>query len=931
MLPWFNQNMPRQTITNIVSCAATSCTLFCYALFMMGVLLIGGCSGQNSTAGDGLDQEFILSRSALPEYEARIDHRGLIEKTMDWDNDHDLRSRATAIYRNSCFGCHGDNEQPGSLPNSNKFWKDEFRHGSDPYSMYQTVTRGYGQMPPHTHLTPVQKYEVLAFIREKLIKPHNPEQYIAMDSAYLASIPEGDTEGPLPQPYHPWEDMDYGNWLIRSFELSDSLDPPKVISKRGSPLPNEDYSQVNFAYKGIAMRLDPGEGGIAAGNTFALFDHDLMRFVGAWTGKGFIDWEDILLDDQHNVYPRTVGRRLMANPVAPGWADPETDSFNDPRMRGADGRKFGPLPTSWAKFKGIYRFQDQAIISYTIGSASVLERYKQLKSGENTVIARTLQVTNISRPLRLRVAPDSISVVLKGRGAVLAKQNGVTTAHIPIGSEANFTLYMSGGNLKDLQAIASVQPDSNLLEQLTHGSESLYPDILHSPIIPGDDQQPYAVDVLVLPQSNPWKSRLRLTGIDFLEGGESAVISTIDGEVWRVDGINQLSGSATWKRIATGMFQPLGIKIHGEDIYVSCRDQIVILRDLNGDGETDFYESFNSDHQVTEHFHEFAMGLQTDEQGNFYYAKSGRHARTSLVPQHGTLIKVSADGQKSEILAKGFRAANGVCVNPDGSFFVTDQQGYWNPMNRINRVTPGGFYGNMWGYGAPKDSSDHLMEKPMMWVDMKYDRSPAELLWAESDQWGPLNGKLLNLSYGYGKIFLIMTEAVEGIHQAGMVELPLPQFPTGIMRARINPNDGQLYACGMAAWATSRMIQLGGLYRVRYTGRPLHLPITMKALKNGIELQFSEALDPNDAIRVDNYQISTWDIHRSSKYGSDRYNVKEMQISRVEIDSDGNTVLLHLPDIQPTRIMEIKYQLKSVDGKSFQGAIQNTINELPPV
>ena len=123
----------------------------------------------------------------------------------------------------------------------------------------------------------------------------------------------------------------------------------------------------------------------------------------------------------------------------------------------------------------------------------------------------------------------------------------------------------------------------------------------------------------------------------------------------------------------------------------------------------------NHDHQVTDHFHEFAMGLQVDKEGNFYYAKSGRHAREALVPQHGTLIKVSKDGKKSEIIASGFRAANGICLNPDGSFLVTDQQGYWNPMNRINWIDTGGenkFFGNMWGYNPPADSGDLAMVPP---------------------------------------------------------------------------------------------------------------------------------------------------------------------------------------------------------------------------
>ena len=84
------------------------------------------------------------------------------------------------------------------------------------------------------------------------------------------------------------------------------------------------------------------------------------------------------------------------------------------------------------------------------------------------------------------------------------------------------------------------------------------------------------------------------------------------------------------------------------------------------------------------------MGLQVGQEGNFYNAKSGRHARTSLVPQNVTLIKVSSDGQTSTILANGFRVANGVCLNLTDPF-CPDQEGYWNPMNRINRVMPGLF------------------------------------------------------------------------------------------------------------------------------------------------------------------------------------------------------------------------------------------------
>ena len=143
---------------------------------------------------------------------------------------------------------------------------------------------------------------------------------------------------------------------------------------------------------------------------------------------------------------------------------------------------------------------------------------------------------------------------------------------------------------------------------------------------PGKDDGPFAVDTFALPEKNPWNAQLRLTGFDFYPDGKRMAVCSWDGDVWLVGGSTIPKPGSRWQRIASGLFQPLGLKIRDGHVFVCCRDQIVRLHDLNGDGETDFYECFNNDHQVTEHFHEFAMGLQTDAEGNFYYAKSGRHA-----------------------------------------------------------------------------------------------------------------------------------------------------------------------------------------------------------------------------------------------------------------------------------------------------------------
>lgn len=74
-----------------------------------------------------------------------------------------------------------------------------------------------------------------------------------------------------------------------------------------------------------------------------------------------------------------------------------------------------------------------------------------------------------------------------------------------------------------------------------------------------------------------------------------------------------------------------------------------------------------------------------------------------------------------------------------------------------------------------------------------------------------------------------------------MCALPLPTFPTGIMRPRFHPTDGQLYVCGMFAWAGNQS-RPGGFYSVRHTGKPTDLPVGLKARTGGVELTFSDAL-----------------------------------------------------------------------------------------
>jgi len=123
-------------------------------------------------------------------------------------------------------------------------------------------------------------------------------------------------------------------------------------------------------------------------------------------------------------------------------------------------------------------------------------------------------------------------------------------------------------------------------------------------------------------------------------------------------------------------------------------------------------------------------------------------------------------------------------------------------------------------------------------------------------------------------------------------------------------------------------IQPGGLYRIRATGQPMHLPVGLHATRSGMQITFTEPLDEEAARELLNYQVTTWSLKRTENYGSDHYGTKHVAVESVQVSADRKTITLLMPDIQPTWCMEINYSLKLADGAPFLGVIHNTVHQL---
>lgn len=719
-----------------------------------------------------------------------------------------------------------------------------------------------------------------------------------------------------------WQDMDFG---------------PFFTSTLGAP-----YPPGNITYKGISIRLGKDK------NAAICFDTDLLRVSCAWTGnfvKIYPAREGLA---QH---PDVAGTVAFGTFPVPGWSIGEKPDFADPRPD-----KLGPLPREVGHYQGLYVRGDDVILSYTIGETQIKEYWDAINDEGRIAFIRYLNIGPHKEVLQLRMAD-----IVGGKFHVdghevdgflyqISNDRGNTRIVDPeygdmgmiinnISLEKLSVRFEPAKGTRSYRIKAWFSPDADLrkfesiripdkkpdFSDLFKGGPPRYPQAVFTKGVLGKETGPYAVDTLTAPDDNPWKSFLRFSGHDFFSNGDLAVCS-ISGDVWIVSGIDDKLENLKWRRFATGLHQPLGLKILKDKIYVLGRDQITRLHDLNSDGEADFYENFNNQCKVTDNGHSYACNLEADPQGNLYYTKCGDNTEHG-----GTLLRVLADGSKLDVFATGLRNPNGLGVSPDGQVFEADNQGEWTPASRLDLVKPGMFLGYVPMSHQKVQPTDP--GKPLCWMPQNCDNSSASQTWVTSDNWGLPRGEIIHTSYGAAAIYHVMHETVNGQIQGGVYRFPL-SFATGIMRARFSPKDGQLYVSGLKGWQTAGSRD-GALQRVRYTGKSVQMPAALHIRKNGIELGFTTPLDPKTAADPDSYSILQWNYHWTAGYGSAQWSIenpKKQGYDTVEVKSakllaDGKTVFLEIPAIQPVMQMQIGYSLNAVDGADMKGEIYNTIHE----
>lgn len=715
------------------------------------------------------------------------------------------------------------------------------------------------------------------------------------------------------------------------------------------------------AYKGVLVDL-------GGRKQCALFDTETLRWVSAYAG--FVKWggtpwtgvhgQLVTLHDQSPVF---------VTDSTSGYAD-ASGSFDDKRSI----KGFGNLPADHGRYVGYYKSGNTIVFASEVLGSTVWESTSADSHGDELdAIRRHWQIGARGKDLLILLADESGDFEISAGGKSAKSSSGLFVElgisldgiSLATAEGRNNRLVLrvpAGKNPVKCQAVlarghqvAAAEPLD--LSDLTKGGSPQYPQTLPSSGTLGkpDEGSAWAVDQISLPANNPWKSNLRFGGFDFLDEN-TAVVSSWNGDVWTVSGFQQDITKLTWRRIASGLFETLGVKVVNGAIYVNGRDQITRLHDLNKDGEIDYFEAFNRDVIISSNFHEFAFDLQTDSQGNFYFCKGspvkgGGRGFDQILPHHGIVAKISPDGKKFEVIASGLRAPGGLAVGPEGQVTTGENEGTWQPCCKINYFTPSQAPAFLGTEPSRHDiGKDKPFHEPICYLPMSVDNSGGSQVWVpQNKDFGLKAGELIHLSYGQSSLYRVLPSPAGDTLQAGVVKIPA-KLQSSAMRARFH-KDGSLFVLGFRGWQTNAPTECA-FQRVRFVkDQSVLIPSAQKITAKGVVLTFDQPLDQELATDPGSFAIERWNYVRGPQYGSGEFSVDKpdtvalenalksesknirvhdkVEVLSAKLSADGKSVELELKDMKPCMTLKVGYDLESTDGEVMIGTVYSTVKKLP--
>jgi cytochrome c len=436
-------------------------------------------------------------------------------------------------------------------------------------------------------------------------------------------------------------------------------------------------------------------------------------------------------------------------------------------------------------------------------------------------------------------------------------------------------------------------------------------------VIPGDGSTLQDVHPsYTLSQARPDDFTPKVGGMDFDKKG-NLIVSTWDpaGSVYKV---KNPDADQPWKMkaqvIANGLAEPLGLKvIEGNRIFVLQKQELTELIDHDGDGMTDEYRTVANGWRVSGNFHEFAFGLVYKD--NYFYAtlataiNPGGASTRPQIPDRGKVVKIDPNTGKCEFIAHGLRTPNGIAIGVDGELFVADNQGDWLPSSKIVHIKPGAFYGS---HSVDSAGTWNTYEQPpVVWLPQdEIGNSPSQP--SIINDGSPYAGQMIHGEVTHGGVKRVFVEKVNGNYQGAVFEFT-QGLEAGVNRLCWGP-DKSLYIGGIGApgnWGHTGK-QWYGLQKMKYNGTSAFEMLAIRAKTNGVEIELTEPLKPEDGWNPKDYLVKQWWYKPTIEYGGPKMDEEQLEVSSASVSADGKKVFLELKGMKAGHLVYVRLKNKFI-------------------
>lgn len=395
----------------------------------------------------------------------------------------------------------------------------------------------------------------------------------------------------------------------------------------------------------------------------------------------------------------------------------------------------------------------------------------------------------------------------------------------------------------------------------------------------------------------------------------------------------------TFELIADNLYEPGAIGIINGKIYIGEKLQIIRLDDKNNDN---FYNQDERTVLIDElsdiNFHTWVIGFEKYKKdgetylcGNFttHIQMGGKRIpntqKNNQVKRGSTFILGPITGSETakeitiDYIAGGFRTPNGIMVDDENNVYVADNQGVFNPANKLIKLTQDSFYGHYLltdknnGKPAAFQPTDVDSEKgnsgnrtpATLYLPQSTNiaRSPAQpaVIKNQTGQAAVFNGQLLVPDFTSGSLHRASLEEVDGYWQGALFRFSANQakadgtdgFTGGVNRLIIGP-DNHYYIGQIGAERLWQYNKDHGIQRLKAKQKitnNINDILNAKLIKGGIEIEFIQPL-PAEVLKKQLFKIKQWTYIPTNGYGGAPIGTENLTSKSIKILEDGKKVQL---------------------------------------